>query len=513
MGGRIGTIKTKTSVFETPALLPVIHPVRQAVPCSDILSMGYDAVMTNAYTTFRRLRERSQEGIHRIIGYDKSIMTDSGGYQVLEFGGVDVSVSEMAKFEEIIGSDIAIVLDRPTGLDVTRKYAEKTVLQTIKAAKETRANLSRDDILWTLPIQGGKYLDLVRKSAKSSAALNFDCYALGSPVEVMEDYDFSLLVEMILASKRQLPQNKPFHLFGAGHPLILPLAIALGCDMFDSASYMLYAKEDRYISSIGTIRLEQLEYLGCSCKVCSSHTSKELKQLPREERIVSLARHNLSMLKQIIDETKQAIWEGRLWEYVSANSRNHPKALQAFISSISKADREFDKGTPAFKERGLFITDEIDLRRPELKRYRIKLRNLDFSLKKDLIILPDTKTKPLLRSELYQEIAKITMGNENCLVTFGCPNLGLVPAEISDIYPLSQIMSSLSSFPESDPILRKKNWQRINVLMPNGNPANEWLVKELASYSEIKRGSKKKERTKIVISKSYKAFKKQVAKL
>ena len=123
--------------------------------------------MTNAYTTFRRLNERANEGIHRIIGFDGTVMTDSGGYQVLEFGSVEVDPLEIASFEEKIGSDIAIILDKPTGLEVTRKFAARTVSDTLHSARKTLDSRTRDDIIWTLPVQGGKYLDLVTKSAKS----------------------------------------------------------------------------------------------------------------------------------------------------------------------------------------------------------------------------------------------------------------------------------------------------------------------------------------------------------
>ena len=125
VAGRIGILETRTSKIETPALLPVIHPVAQLVPCSDIRRMGFEAVMTNAYTTFKRLRDRASEGIHKIIGFDGTVMTDSGGYQVLEFGSVDIDPLQMAAFEEKLGSDIAIILDRPTGMGVTRSFCLK----------------------------------------------------------------------------------------------------------------------------------------------------------------------------------------------------------------------------------------------------------------------------------------------------------------------------------------------------------------------------------------------------
>ncbi|MGI0078046.1 MAG: tRNA guanosine(15) transglycosylase TgtA [Nitrososphaerales archaeon] len=515
MGARLGILKTKTSEFETPALLPVIHPVRQLLHCSEIRAMGYEAVMTNAYTTLRRLKERASEGIHRIIDYDGSIMTDSGGYQALEFGSVDTSPVEMARFEEKIGSDIAIILDKPTGFDVTKKHAAETVQLTLKAAQATKKVVSRDDVIWTLPVQGGRYIDLIEKSAKASARLDFGCYALGSPVEVMEEYEFSLLIEMIAACKRHVPENRPFHLFGAGHPLILPLAISLGCDMFDSASYMLYAKQDRYISSGGTIRLEQLGYLGCSCKVCTSFRAGELKRLPKEARIVALAKHNLFMLRQIIEETKQAMWEGRLWEYVQANSRNHPKALEAFRSAVAlKGEPLIDSGTPSFKDRGLFVSEPVDLRRPEMVRHRKRLKSLDLSSKETLIILPETKTKPCLRSKIYKELAKIVHPED--LVAFACPNFGLVPAEISDIYPISQTTSAYGEFPKCDAILHLKEWKSVKVLLRQNVEMEKWLEEELLTYfgTPQKKLPKfyrsKKMGTVLEISRSYKTFKRRI---
>jgi 7-cyano-7-deazaguanine tRNA-ribosyltransferase len=506
LAGRIGRLQTKSSKFETPALLPVIHPVRQLVPCSEIRALGYEAVMTNAYTTFRRLNERANEGIHRIIGFDGTVMTDSGGYQVLEFGSVEVDPLEIASFEEKIGSDIAIILDKPTGLEVTRKFAAKTVLDTLQSARKTLDSRTRDDIIWTLPVQGGKYLDLVTKSAKASAKLDYGCYALGSPVEVMENYDFPLLVRMILASKSFLPSDRPFHLFGAGHPLIIPLAIALGCDMFDSASYMLFAKNDRYISSSGTIRLEKLEYLPCSCKTCSSLNAQELKMMKKEERILALARHNLSALKLVIEEAKQAIWEERLWEYVRAKCSNHPSALEAFRTAARSEMPEIEIGTPRFKERGIFLFDDIDLLRPEVTRHRKRLSSLDLSGKEHLVITPETKTKPFLNSDLFKEILDL-VDLENTLICYASPVFGLVPSEISDIFPISQVTHHLASFPAKDQILNARPWKRIDAMIRTNDPAAGWLNEEFTAYS------KRKKQTVIEISKNYKSFKKKLSQV
>ena len=109
-------------------------------------------------------------------------------------------------------------------------------------------------------------------SARGLVKAGFQVLALGSPVELMEGYLFSPLVEMIVNARKSMPYSMPLHLFGAGHPLTLPLSVALGCDTFDSASYMLYAKKERYMTERGTLQLERMTYLPCSCPVCNGTT-------------------------------------------------------------------------------------------------------------------------------------------------------------------------------------------------------------------------------------------------
>ncbi len=465
--------------------------------------MGYEAVMTNAYTTFKRLNERAIEGIHRIIGFDGTIMTDSGGYQVLEFGSVETDPLTMAAFQEKIGSDIAIILDKPTGLEVTKKFAIETVRKTLDAAKETLPSLVRQDMIWTLPIQGGRYTDLVAKSARESSKLDFGCYALGSPVEVMEEYDFSLLVEMIKASKSNLPLQLPFHLFGAGHPLIIPLAVALGCDMFDSASYMLYARNDRYISPSGTIRLEQLEYLPCSCPICSGTNARELKTSKPDERVLKIATHNLYVLKELIEETKQSIWEGRLWEYARSKCSNHPLAFKAFKLAVSSDMSLIEIGTPDLKDRGIFIIDETDTARPEIRRHFAKIRNVNLSKKDHLIVVPEPKAKPFLTSDIFTELLKM-VDAETTMIAYASPIFGITPSEISDVFPASQITSIINHNRERDFILNAKNWERIDLLAKKGDPYSDWLVEETKLVS-------RRTKSKLFVSKTYKSLKKKLA--
>ncbi len=109
LAGRIGILHTNHGKVETPAFVPVIHPVHQTISTKKIREIGFDLVITNAYITRNHFgNDAIKRGIHDIIGFDGPVMTDSGGFQVLEYGDVNVSPSEIALFENKIGSDIAI---------------------------------------------------------------------------------------------------------------------------------------------------------------------------------------------------------------------------------------------------------------------------------------------------------------------------------------------------------------------------------------------------------------------
>ena len=133
--------------------------------------------------------------------------------------------------------------------------------------------------------------------------------ALGSPVEFMESYEYKLLAEMIIMAKKQMPDAIPLHLFGAGHPLTIPLAVALGCDTFDSASYILYAKHERYIEEDKTVHLPDIRYFSCTCEVCTKFNPKEILSLEPEDKVNQIALHNLFAIKAEVDRVKESIHE------------------------------------------------------------------------------------------------------------------------------------------------------------------------------------------------------------
>ena len=462
LAGRIGRIRTNHGEVQTPALLPVIHPYNQKLPVSEIKKLGFQAVMTNAYITMKKFgNDARKKDIHEIIDFDGPVMTDSGGYQVLEYGGVETNPLEMARFEEGIGTDIAIILDTPTGRSSTYVDAKKTVDLTLAACKETLSGLENRNSLWIGPVQGGKFLDLVDSSARSISKMEFDMFALGSPTVVMESYNFVLLAKMVLSAKRALDPGKPFHLFGLGHPLPLSLAVALGCDTFDSASYWLYAKEGRYITDLGTRHIEDVVYLSCSCTVCSNYTVSEIQE--SDEKVILLARHNIHVLWREIQSTRQAIKEGRLWEYVGIKARSHPNMWSAF-NYIAKNWDYLERFSPFTKNRGVFIANSPDDLRPEVQRYDTVFERI--KPKKNVVILPNTTEKPFLLSPLYLKFDGVR--DDVLFCTVKVP-FGLIPAEISDIYPFSQTVVSEDILDEVMLMKRVKERvkKQLQVLKPN----------------------------------------------
>ena len=436
LAARIGTLHTNHGDVKTPAYVPVIHPVRQSILAEDIRKMGFELVITNAYITRKNYGDKAiKQSIHDIIKFDGSVMTDSGGYQVLEYGDLDVTPPEMARFEMGINSDIAIPLDKPTGFGMTLQNAQEYVNHTLKVSRQTLKDSDHTNgQIWVGPIQGGEHLELVTKSTKSLVRMGYKMLALGSPVEFMESYEYRLLAQMISAAKQSIPHSIPLHLFGAGHPLTIPFAVALGCDTFDSASYILYAKQQRYIFADGTRRLNEIVEFPCACPVCAKYTPQEVCQLDPDQRTSVLAMHNLYAIKLEVDSTRQAIHEGRLWEYIIKKARAHPRLFETIEVMTNSCD-SFGIGTPKFKEKALFLYGKEDQYRPEISAYRKTVRR--FKTKKRIVlIIPEYKTKPGYLAPQYIATYKRLADKQSTVqVCQYDPVIGLIPIELSDMFP------------------------------------------------------------------------------
>jgi 7-cyano-7-deazaguanine tRNA-ribosyltransferase len=273
--------------------------------------------------------------------------------------------------------------------------------------------------------------------------LPFDIHALGSPTEVMERYRFDVLVDMIMAAKMNLPVQRPLHLFGAGHPFMFTLAVALGCDLFDSAAYALYAKEGRYMTETGTSRLDELDYFPCTCPRCSSTTPRDLRAMPLDVVCSFLAEHNLYVSMFELKRIKQAIKDGRLWEHLQMQSHSHPSLLEA-LRKLKTYKDFIEKHDVVVKNSGLFCFDSTDLMRPEVVRHEKKLAARYVPPKSQILLLaPQTRTKPFHKSREFKQMTRcLGEKSEDLLdrvhVCFYAAPFGIIPYELDEVYPLSQ---------------------------------------------------------------------------
>lgn len=439
--GRIGRLKTKSGYLETPAFMPVINPVLQTItPKRMKKEFGCDIVITNSYIIRNHFSEIPDLKVHDLLDYDGIIMTDSGAYQILVYGGVKVSQKDIIDFQKQISSDISVILDIPTGWDIPRTQVEYTVEETLKRATDALPLIEESESLWVGPVQGGKHLDLVANSAQRIGEMPYDLHALGSPTEIMERYMYPVLVDMTMTAKLNLPIERPFHLFGAGHPMIFAMTVAMGCDLFDSAAYILFAKDMRYMTTRGTVQLKDLQYLPCSCPVCRNTSVEDIKELPRGERIITLGEHNLHITMTEIETIKQAIVEGNLWDLVETRAKAHPQ-MTAALKTLSQYSKHMEKNSPGFKGKGVFYYDYNSLAKPEVTRHTQQLvENYRQPTGKDtLLLLSRPPTRPFTGFHGFKKLRK-TLNEKlgSVHICFYTAPYGIVPEHLSDTYPLSQ---------------------------------------------------------------------------
>ena len=362
---------------ETPALLPVVNPNVQTLAPARIEDLGAEILITNSYIIHGddQLRERAlTEGLHEWLEFSGAVMTDSGSFQLAEYGDISVTTEEILAFQREIGSDIGTPVDVPTPPDAGRERAERE-LATTQQRIETAAAVDTGEMLVTAPIQGSTYPELRERAASDAYATGLDVYPVGAAVPLLNDYRFADVVEIVVAAKRGLGEDAPVHLFGAGHPMMFALAAACGCDLFDSAAYALYARDDRYLTVRGTERLGELSELPCSCPVCAEHTPETLGEHSNERRRALLAEHNLRVSFAELRRVRDAIRRGNLLELVETRVRGHPRLLDGYRRLLDAVAwlRETD---PVRKERFFYLSAE-SARRPEVRRHHDRMGRVE----------------------------------------------------------------------------------------------------------------------------------------
>lgn len=429
---RIGILELPHGKVETPALMPVINPKIELIPPRDMEGMGAQMFITNSYIIMgsAELRERAvEEGIHRVLGTYRPVMTDSGAFQGHIYGKVRTDNMEVLGFQRDLGVDIATILDMFSEPYFTEKEARHSVEETYRRGKEACKNLP--DIYLAGPVQGGVYEELRTESAMLMSSLPFAIHPIGGVVPLMENYRYGDLVKVIISSKKGLDPSRPVHLFGAGHPMLFPLAALLGCDLFDSSSYAKYAYDNRLMFPWGTEKLENMEYLPCTCPVCSKYTAKELRKMPEKKRHRLIALHNLYVSFAELRRIKEAIRKGNLWEMVEQRARTRPELLDA-LRTILKYGDYLERFEPRTRRSTFLYSGWESLERPGIKRAARDAERIATETPRK--VLPEAE-RPYSRT--YADLLK-----EKKSFAVNSP-FGLVPMELDSTYPFGQ-----SIFPE-----------------------------------------------------------------
>ncbi|MHB1439517.1 MAG: tRNA guanosine(15) transglycosylase TgtA [Cuniculiplasma sp.] len=428
---RIGRFKTDHGFVDTPNIMPVINPNIRTLSMDIMKKLGTQAIITNSYIIRRNedLKEIAlSKGLHHLIGFDGTIMTDSGTFQSYVYGDVEYENRDTVEFQLKIKSDISTILDIfSTPMDSWEK-ANQAVDETHKRFMEIADLAGKNNI--SGPIQGSVYDDLRVKSAKLMSGTDSTYLPIGGVVPLLEQYRYSKLVDIIINSKLNSDFSKPIHLFGGGHPMFMGMAVLLGVDMFDSASYVKYARDDRLLYPDGTRNLKDITELPYWSPLRDRFSTQELRKAEENEKFSLLAEHNLFAIFQELSEIRERIRENTLWQYVESKSKSHPSLYSAF-RRILRYSENLEPYFELYRKSPLFHFGEETNQSP----YGVRLKKLQPS-DTDYYTLSSGDWKPArLSKDFVKNVYEKTEGH------FYINWFGLkVPLEMEEAYPVEQVI-------------------------------------------------------------------------
>ncbi|HEY0963063.1 MAG TPA: tRNA guanosine(34) transglycosylase Tgt [Pseudomonadales bacterium] len=346
-------------VVDTPAFMPVgtYGTVKGMFP-SQVADTGAQILLGNTFHLMLRPGMdviRAHGGLHRFIGWDKPILTDSGGFQVFSLGDMRKITEEGVAFrspvdgdkvflspeismqvQRDLNSDIVMVFDECTPYPATPEQARKSMELSMRwAARCKTAHGDNPNALFGI-VQGGMYPALRRESLQELTAIGFDGYALGG-LSVGEPKDEMLAVLDAIAPA--LPIDKPRYVMGVGTPADLVAAVQRGIDMFDCVLPTRNGRNAYLFTSRGLLRLRNARYrndLGpldenCDCYTCKNFSRAYLHHLDRCKEMLGAqlnTLHNLHYYQRLMADLRHAIEQGK---------------LAAFVARFQREQAEFDR--------------------------------------------------------------------------------------------------------------------------------------------------------------------------
>lgn len=315
--------------YRTPLFMPVYEPESGV---GDVEALGPDygieALMVNAFLLYKDRGSRAtlEEGcdIHDYIGFHGLLMMDSGAFQGFT-RPLYLKNKVIVRFQERIGADIVSPLDLISPPQDSRKVAERKLARTNARIAEAKPLVEEGTL--TGVQQGGRFLDLRKQSIEALMEIGVDYIALGSLVPFFNRQHNLAFVGPVIREARQLVGPElPLHVYGAGEPAELPFLVALGADVFDSSSYVHYARRGWYMTPFGAVQdLPGLERTGyqCTCPTCSGSPGFEEILANQQD----LMMHNLWMVLETFRVLRDAVARGDLDAHIARVLEVHSAAF------------------------------------------------------------------------------------------------------------------------------------------------------------------------------------------
>ncbi|MGQ9662437.1 MAG: tRNA guanosine(34) transglycosylase Tgt [Kiritimatiellia bacterium] len=342
---RVGRLWTAHGSVDTPVFMPVgTQGTVKAVAPAELKQLGVQIVLGNAYhLTLRPGVEIIEKcgGLHRFMGWEGPILTDSGGYQVFSlpklrwirdhgvefqshYDGTRVFLGpvEVMDIQCRLGADIAMCFDECAPYPCEWEYACQAVDKTIAWAAVCRGQKRSAGQLVFGIVQGSVYEDLRLRCAREIVALDFDGYAIGGVSVGEPEEDLLLTVRHTAAA---LPEGLPRYLMGVGRMRQIVEAVACGVDMFDCVMPTRFARNGTAFTRTGGYPLKAARYRddprpieeGCQCEACRSFSRAYIRHLLNVNEILGirlLTLHNLHCYLGFMSELRDAIVNGGFGE-------------------------------------------------------------------------------------------------------------------------------------------------------------------------------------------------------
>lgn len=349
-GARLGRLHTPHGTIETPVFMPVgtLATVKTMSP-EELKEMGAHIILSNTYHLYLRPGADLVEeagGLHAFMNWDRSILTDSGGFQVFSLShmrkideeGVAfrnhlngdklfMSPEKATHIQNQLGADIIMCFDECVSYPADRQYVEESVARTTRWAERCLKAHRRphDQALFGI-VQGGMYPDLRRISAKDLVSLDFPGYAVGGlsvgePKEVMN--------HMLEETTPLLPANKPRYLMGVGSPDAIIDGVIRGIDMFDCVLPTRIGRNGTTMTSQGRLVVRNAQFARdfspldpeCDCYTCRHYTRAYIRHLLKCGETLGIrltTYHNLYFLLRLMDQIREAIRQDALLDFREA---------------------------------------------------------------------------------------------------------------------------------------------------------------------------------------------------